>query len=198
MACGRFAISNYFLLCKLYCISDSFLISIIILLSLFRVESYSCKMAGTDKKLYKQMTNQDGSQAVSGVQALSPPQTLVGSPVYGSPILPPTGLPSVLIRSISGCSANSDSNGPVFRDTISSKTLFYLKSTLNASFFPDYDFTDAKSDEFSREPSVKWVTDAVKANLSAAAKERFVSLEQQLWGAVDEEIQLRDCDVYRY
>ena len=153
-------------------------------------------MAGSDKKLYKQMTSQDGGQAVSTVQALSPPQTLVGSPMYGSPILPPTGLPTVLIRTISGCSSN-DSNGPVFRDTISSKTLFYLKSTLNASFYPDYDFTDAKSDEFSREPSVKWVTDSVKANLSAAAKEQFVSLEQQLWSAVDEEIQLKDCDVYR-
>ena len=152
-------------------------------------------MAGGDKKLYKQMTSQE---ATPPVQALSPPQTLVGSPVYGSPIMPATGLPTVLIRTISGCSSNSDSNGPVFRDTISAKTLFYLKSTLNASFFPDYDFTDAKSEEFSREPSVKWVTDAVRANLAAAAKDRFVCLEQQLWSAVDEEIQLKECDIYRW
>ena len=33
--------------------------------------------------------------------------------------------------------------------------LFYLVSTLNAVFNPDYDFSNAKSDEFSREPSVE-------------------------------------------
>lgn len=38
-------------------------------------------------------------------------------------------------------------------DTISTKTLFYLISTLNASFNPDYDFSNAKSEEFSKEPS---------------------------------------------
>lgn len=150
-------------------------------------------MAGSDKKLYKQMSSQE---TTAPVQALSPPQTLVGSPIYGSPIMPATGMPTVLVRTISGCSSN-DSNGPVFRDTISAKTLFFLKSTLNASFSPDYDFTDAKSEEFSREPSVKWVTDAVRANLFAAAKDQFVCLEQQLWAAVDEEIQLKDCDIYR-
>ena len=43
-------------------------------------------------------------------------------------------------------------------DTISTKTLFYLISTLNASFNPDYDFSNAKSEEFSKEPSpeVRW------------------------------------------
>lgn len=40
-------------------------------------------------------------------------------------------------------------------DTISTKTLFYLISTLNASFNPDYDFSNAKSEEFSKEPSVQ-------------------------------------------
>lgn len=39
-------------------------------------------------------------------------------------------------------------------DTIPTKTLFYLISTLNASFNPDYDFSNAKSEEFSREPSI--------------------------------------------
>jgi len=40
-------------------------------------------------------------------------------------------------------------------DTISTKTLFYLISTLNASFNPDYDFSNAKSEEFSKEPSAE-------------------------------------------
>jgi hypothetical protein len=34
------------------------------------------------------------------------------------------------------------------------KTLFHLISTLNATF-PDYDFSDAKADEFTKEPSLQ-------------------------------------------
>jgi hypothetical protein len=52
-------------------------------------------------------------------------------------------------RSISG-----DEDGPLC-DTISRKTLFYLIATLNAAFHPDYDFSDAKSHEFSKEPSLQ-------------------------------------------
>lgn len=39
----------------------------------------------------------------------------------------------------------------------STRTLFYLKSTLNAVFFPDYEFTHAKATEFSKEPSLSWI-----------------------------------------
>jgi hypothetical protein len=162
-----------------------------------RIESYSCKMAGNDKKLYKQLSSQSSAESVVSHQALAPPQTLIGSPVYGSPILPPTGLPSVLVRTNSSCSGTTVNDGPQFCDTISSKILFYLKSTLNASFDPDYDFSDAKSEEFSREPSVLWVKESVRCNLSPALMENFPPLESQLWSAIDEEIQLKDCDIYR-
>ena len=55
----------------------------------------------------------------------------------------------VYSRSVSG-----DEDGPLC-DTISRKTLFYLIATLNAAFHPDYDFSDAKSHEFSKEPSLQ-------------------------------------------
>lgn len=42
-------------------------------------------------------------------------------------------------------------------DKCSRKTLFYLIATLNESFRPDYDFSTARSHEFSREPSLSWV-----------------------------------------
>ena len=51
-------------------------------------------------------------------------------------------------------STSDEGEGPLC-DTISTKTLFYLISTLNASFNPDYDFTSAKSEEFSKEPSLQ-------------------------------------------
>jgi hypothetical protein len=49
---------------------------------------------------------------------------------------------------------SGDEDGPLC-DTISRKTLFYLIATLNAAFHPDYDFSDAKSHEFSKEPSLQ-------------------------------------------
>ena len=51
-------------------------------------------------------------------------------------------------------SMSDEGEGPLC-DTIATKTLFYLISTLNASFHPDYDFSNAKSDEFSKEPSLQ-------------------------------------------
>jgi len=48
----------------------------------------------------------------------------------------------------------ADDSG-ILCDTISTKTLFHLISTLNASFYPDYDFSNTKSGEFSREPSIQ-------------------------------------------
>ena len=56
---------------------------------------------------------------------------------------------------------SSDDGGVGFLcDTISTKSLFYLISTLNASF-AEYDFSDAKADEFSKEPSLQVSVDTV-------------------------------------
>lgn len=152
-------------------------------------------MAGNDKKLYKQLSHQESTEAPTNRQALSPCTTLVGSPC--SPISP-IGVPAYLVRQPSGSSSHGLSGDvPQFCDTISNKTLFYLRSTLTASFSPDYDFSNAKSDEFSRVPSLKWVKDTVSSNLSAVARDMFTTFEVTLWGAVDEEIILSECDIYR-
>lgn len=147
-----------------------------------RIESYSCKMAGNDKRLFKTLVQETGGDAnpTGDLQVLSPPQSTVSlSPnkVYG--------------RSLS--------DGESYLcDTISTKTLFYLISTLNASFNPDYDFSKAKSEEFSKEPSPQWVVSTVDNQLQAAAGESFGNLKQNLWSSVDEEIILRECEVYSY
>ncbi|MGH0184339.1 UNVERIFIED_CONTAM: hypothetical protein FKN15_014714 [Acipenser sinensis] len=98
-----------------------------------RIESYSCKMAGDDKHMFKQFC-QDGQPHV--LEALSPPQTSAVSP-------------SRLSKS------GEDAESPL-SDKCCRKTLFYLIATLNESFRPDYDFSTAKSHEFSREPSLNW------------------------------------------
>uniref|UniRef100_A0A8C0V5H8 Repressor of RNA polymerase III transcription MAF1 homolog n=1 Tax=Cyanistes caeruleus TaxID=156563 RepID=A0A8C0V5H8_CYACU len=94
-----------------------------------RIESYSCKLAGIDKQLFKQFCLEGRPQAL---EALSPPQT-------------------------SGLSPGRLGRAPLSH-TCSRKTLFYLIATLNEAFRPDYDFSAAKSHEFSREPSLNWVT----------------------------------------
>lgn len=140
-----------------------------------RIESYSCKMAGGDKAMYKKFNSEHGMNP-NDLQALSPPQGL--SPSYS--------------RSISG-----DEDGPLC-DTISRKTLFNLIATLNATFQPDYDFLDAKSHEFSKEPSLHWVMNAVDSNLSATACEQYSTMRQQLWAAIEDEISMAECDIYSY
>jgi hypothetical protein len=51
---------------------------------------------------------------------------------------------------------------------ISRKTLFNLITTLNLSFQPDYDFSDAKSHEFSRAPSLSHVWAEIDSRLNQA------------------------------
>lgn len=91
-----------------------------------RIESYSCKMVGSDKALYKRFTSETNGHGPHDLQALSPPQGFMDM----SPNI--------------GRGSNSGDENTVLCDTISRKSLFYLIATLNAAFEPDYDFSDAK------------------------------------------------------
>jgi hypothetical protein len=127
--------------------------------SLLRIESYSCKMIGAEKQFYKKFNSEDG-RSPHTLEALSPPQN-----GYGGYSLSPTmsggggggfaSHPYYRSGSMSGGGrTSSDDEEITLCDTISRKTLFYLISTLNAAF-SDYDFSDAKSSEFSKEPSLQ-------------------------------------------
>lgn len=89
-----------------------------------------------------------------------------GQGAHGAPA-PSCGFPALLLGSWEPLltafplgrlskSQSGDEEGPL-SDKCSRKTLFYLIATLNESFRPDYDFSAAKSHEFSREPSLNWV-----------------------------------------
>jgi hypothetical protein len=138
-------------------------------------------MTGDDKRLFRCLSTEHG-MAPTDLQALSPPNpsslSLSPSPSYG---LSP-----------------GDEQVGILCDTISTKTLFYLISTLNESFNPDYDFSNAKSSEFSREPSLQWVMNAVECQLLTAVGARFNSLKEQLWKSIDDAITLQDCVIYSY
>jgi hypothetical protein len=49
-------------------------IKIIVEIVYFRIESYSCKMAGNEKQMYKKFNSEQGVNP-NDLQALSPPQT---------------------------------------------------------------------------------------------------------------------------
>lgn len=99
-----------------------------------RIESYSCKMVGSDKALYKRFKSESNGHGPHDLQALSPPQGMMDmSPNIGR--------------------GSNSGDETILCDTISRKSLYYLIATLNAAFEPDYDFSDAKvyqmSDEFA-------------------------------------------------
>jgi len=60
----------------------------------------------------------------------------------------------IIYRHVSGHSLSSDDGAGYLCDTISTKSLFYLISTLNDSF-AEYDFSDSKGNEFSKEPNLQ-------------------------------------------
>ena len=175
-----------------------------------RIESYSCKMIGTEKQLYKKLNTTDGRSPHTRV-ALSPPQNGYGG--YG--MRPQTHMYS---RSWSGSGRSSDEDEVTLCDTISRKLHFYLISTLNAAF-SDYDFSDAKSSEFNKEPSLavsisyilsfdpfldiiifflQFVTSNIDSLLSMTATERYTKVHDSLWLTLNEEIDLPDCEIYSY
>jgi len=152
-----------------------------------RIESYSCKMIGAEKQQYKKFSDGRNPQEV---EALSPPTNGYGG--YAFSTSPYSN------RSFSLGSGSEDEGGVgVLCDTIARKTLFHLISTLNAAF-PDYDFTDAKSSEFTKEPSLQFVTSNVDNLLSVAASSLFSNIHDKLWVTLNKEINLVDCDIYSY
>lgn len=151
------------------------------------MESYSCKMIGSEKQLYKKFAGNAG-RTPRTLEALSPPQAGYGGYAYSTS-------PHFYSRSWSR-SEGSEDEAPLC-DTIARKTLFHLISTLNAAF-PDYDFSDAKAGEFSKEPSIQFVTNNVDNLLSVTASSQYSKVHEKLWVTLNEEIDLQECDIYSY
>ena len=128
-------------------------------------------MIESDKRLYRMLSH----EAHGDVLALSPPKSLLGA-------TPPSSCPPAVSPLTHTCSR---------------KMISYLISTLNASFQPDYDFSNAKSEEFSREPSVQFVVNAVRSSLGSTAPEVYNRLESTLWSTIDEQIDLSEATIYR-
>lgn len=153
--------------------------------TLCRLELYSCKMAGQDKRLFRQLQQQGGA-ADDELELLSP------SPAMAAGLSPPGFGVSPMTTTAAG------GGGAALAHTCSRKTLYYLKATLNASFHPDYDFAAAASHEFTREPSFEGVHRSVNSTLLAARGEAFSAVSAVLWQQVADAIEPADTDIYSY
>ena len=155
-------------------------------LYIFSIESYSCKMTGNDKKLYKDMNTYGKSP--TDLEALSPSESQMQKLHGVSPN-------SMFLPSIERLSSIED-NDPSKVSVMKRKMLFTLISTLNASF-PDYDFSSVKSEAFSREENLSWVVNNINSNLSTSMGEDYIKLSPGLWKSIDDEICLQDCQIFR-
>ena len=151
-----------------------------------RMESYSCKMISTEKQFYKKFAA-DSGRTPHTLEALSPPGNGYGGYVFST---------SPFNRSLSRFSSGSEDES-ILCDTIARKTLFHLISTLNAAF-PDYNFSDTKAEEFTKEPSLQFVCQNVDNLLSVAASSQYSKIHDKLWVTLNNEINLLDCDIYSY
>ncbi|KAJ1728035.1 RNA polymerase III-inhibiting protein maf1 [Coemansia biformis] len=133
-----------------------------------RLEAYSCKAAGADKKLFRYLENKY-LEDVEEAKDLSPEQSSLTNTV--SPFGPLT-------------------------QAASRKVLFYLIATLNASF-PDYDFSSLSADQFTKEPSPDYCTKSISTtllNVGCPARLRA----SRMWDCIDDVINIDECDVYSY
>jgi len=161
---------------------------------------YTTKAAGSDKKLYKNISNGLESQYQSNLQfshSLSPPQK------------------DVLATSLNLTRSSPFGNLGVIS---SRRTYAYLIATLNASH-PDYDFSQMlRPCDFKREKSLRAVmnnVDTTLYNLRPRASSTFLHIpganpgspcppnSQTHWGAgmwrlIDQQMSLRECHIYQY
>jgi hypothetical protein len=133
-----------------------------------RIEAYSCKDTGEDKQLRKELE----SKLLEEIEELKTPEYSFSSSIV-SPF------------------------GPLDQ-TASRRTFFYLIATLNA-VFPDYDFSGMRHEVFNKLPSVSMVQNTVQNTLFKLVNSPSTSfLQQRIWTAIDETVDLSNCDIYSF
>jgi len=75
------------------------------------------------------------------------------------------------------------------------KTFIFLVTTLNA-VYPDYDFSTVTLKDFRKE---QFESTRYKLNtILGASLPSYVTIQDRLWRALDDEINLREADIYSY
>nr|CAG4635692.1 EOG090X0C93 [Artemia franciscana] len=145
-----------------------------------KLESYSCKLTSHNKVLWKRFNKSCIWNNINELKYPPPPRTQIR-----------------FLLQITYKSAPPKEG--ILCDMIDRKTLFYLIATLNASFYPDYDFSFSSSEDFSREPSLEFVMNQVDKLLGTTCGAAYVhKLREEMWSTMDKEISLKDCQIYSF
>mmetsp|Transcript_7413 Transcript_7413/g.14594 ORF Transcript_7413/g.14594 Transcript_7413/m.14594 type:complete len:233 (+) Transcript_7413:22-720(+) len=93
--------------------------------------------------------------------------------------------------------------GPL-SESSSRKTLVYLILTLN-QVYPDYDFRSLRANNFLKEPGISKIEETIDSRLLGLSKvwsntpgQSDTPFLENLWSAIDEAIEMNNCDVYSY
>lgn len=126
-----------------------------------RVEAYSCKRAGEDRAMAKEIQESLDNELKQGIVSS------VTSPL-----------------------------GPL-GSSATRRLLIDLIATLNAAF-PDYDFTDLRPENFGHDPDVGPAMKAIDRLLLNAMDKNISGFKAEFWKAIDEVVELKNCEVYSY
>ncbi|GBG32329.1 Repressor of RNA polymerase III transcription MAF1-like [Hondaea fermentalgiana] len=141
-----------------------------------RVEAYSCKAVGEDRRLSKVLEQQYAAELAA------------------SSDMDPDGY-AAAAAAASGNMADETALGKL-SDPHTRRLLTYLICTMNATF-PDYDFSALKPDQFRAE-NLGRVVNLVNSHLSEFVDKQSPRFLEEVWSAVDAEILLRGAEVYTY
>mmetsp|Transcript_1214 Transcript_1214/g.2359 ORF Transcript_1214/g.2359 Transcript_1214/m.2359 type:complete len:233 (+) Transcript_1214:79-777(+) len=134
-----------------------------------RLEIYSCKLASSEKRLASSLDKQL-VQDLGAAEAEGWNQSI--SPASASPL------------------------GSV-NEVHTRKLLINMILTLNNTF-ADYDFRDLKPEDFVREASMEMVMNSVNSKMSRVDDATNSEFCTRLWGALTDEMSLRECEIYSY
>ncbi|KAJ0408633.1 hypothetical protein P43SY_008980 [Pythium insidiosum] len=138
-----------------------------------KVEAYSCKKAGADKKLAKSLDllyQQELEALALAADATLPPQLY--APLSSSPLGPLTA-------------------------SSTRKLLINLITTMNASF-PDYDFSTLRPEQFTKEPDYRIAIQRINHDLAELLDAEQNGFGEKMWESIAESIKPDECEVYSY
>lgn len=138
-----------------------------------RVELYTMKRCGQDKKYAQVLSNKYNDQFGITKHPKANNSTTKNAPVH------------------SGYTLGD------FQSTEARRLMTDLILTLNASF-PDYDFGSFKPDHFSRIDGARKALETANKYLSELSLHKPNGFLQNMWRCIDEAIVLKDCEIYRF
>jgi len=155
-----------------------------------RIEAFSCKRAGTEKKIAHTLAEKFNNEFESSPSELWKHQNVGSSSSSARDKIKP--------NSETTNKTYHDAQSPLgdFQEMGTRRLLTDLILTLNASF-PDYDFSAVKPDHFQH-LEIPATAVLVNEKLSEIATRKDFNFLNNLWKVIDEVIVLSECDVFSY